>query len=90
MTPLTALLQQPVHAIAPLLDPVPEPSEVTPGWGAAVLVVGLIVATVLLWFSMRKQLGRIRFREEPDASDDDGSVDQAPRDVGRENGRGPV
>jgi hypothetical protein len=90
MNPLTALLQQPVLAIAPLLDPVPEPSEVTPGWGAAVLVAGLIVATVLLWFSMRKQLSKIRFREEPDASDVDASADQAPRDAGHENGRGAV
>ena len=90
MIPLTASLLQPLLAIAPLLDPVPEPSEVTPGWGAAVLVVGLIVATVLLWFSLRKQLGRIRFQEEPDATDDDRAADQAPRDVGREDGRGPV
>jgi hypothetical protein len=90
MNPLTALLIQPALAIASSVDPVPEPEDVTPGWGAAILVVGLIVATVLLWFSLRKQLGRIRFREEPDASDDSGSAERAPRDAGQQNGSGAV
>jgi hypothetical protein len=84
MIPLPALLLDSVLAIVPLLDPVPEPADVRPGWGATVLVLGLIVATVLLWFSMRKQLGRIRFKEEPDATDDE----PAP-DARHENGSGP-
>jgi hypothetical protein len=84
MIPLPALLLDSVLAIVPLLDPVPEPADVRPGWGATVLVLGLIVATVLLWFSMRKQLGRIRFKEAPDATDDE----PAP-DARHENGSGP-
>ncbi len=52
--------------VVPLLDDVPLPSEVTPGWVALVVILALIAVTVLLWRSMRKQLGRIRFDEEPD------------------------
>jgi hypothetical protein len=84
MNPLRALLLDPVLAVASLLDPVPEPADVRPGWGATLLVVALIVATVLLWFSMRKQLGRIRFKEEPDANDDASAPDTR-----HENGSGP-
>ncbi len=83
MIPLPALLDSAL-TIVPLLDPVPEPADVRPGWGATVLVLGLIVATVLLWFSMRKQLGRIRFKEEPDATDDESAPDAR-----HENGSGP-
>jgi hypothetical protein len=52
--------------VVPLLDDVPLPSEVTPGWVALAVILTLIAVTVLLWRSMRKQLGRIRFDEEPD------------------------
>lgn len=81
-------------SLVTLLDPVPADGDVKAGWGAAVLVVGLIVVTVLLWFSLRKQLGRIRFEEEPDgvdtpAAQDGQTVDEAaqPRP---ENGAGPA
>jgi hypothetical protein len=87
MNALLALLPAPVLAIAPLLDPVPAPADVRPGWGATVLVVGLIAATVLLWFSMRKQLRRIRFPEDPDPTDDSAGAD--PDDAESENGSGP-
>jgi hypothetical protein len=42
----------------------PDPSEVKPGWVALVVVLVLCAATVLLWLSMRKQLGKIRFEEK--------------------------
>jgi hypothetical protein len=87
MNPLTALLTAPVLAIAPLLDPVPAPADVKPGWIAFAVFLGLVVATLLLWFSMRKQLGKIRFREEPDATDS-GSTPDADA-AGTENGSGP-
>lgn len=54
-------------------DPVPEPSEVKPGWFALVVVLSLVVATTLLWLSMRRHLGRIRapHRDEtPDTEDE--------------------
>ncbi len=43
------------------LDPVPAPSEVTPGWLGFGFFVTLCVVTVLLWFNMRKQLKKIDF-----------------------------
>lgn len=46
-------------AVARLLDDVPAPEDVTPGWIYALVVIGLFVVTVLLWLSMRKQLKRI-------------------------------
>ncbi len=52
-------------ARVPLLDDVPLPSEVGPGWIALVLMLTLMVVTVLLWMSMRKQLRKIDFEEEP-------------------------
>ena len=51
------------------LDPVPEPSDVTPGWLGFGFLMALVAATILLWFSMRKQLRKIRFDEDPDASE---------------------
>jgi len=46
--------------VAWAIDPVPEPSEVKPGWIALVVVLSLVVATTLLWLSMRRHLGRIQ------------------------------
>jgi hypothetical protein len=43
---------------------VTEASDVKPGWGALLVVLVLLVATTLLWLSMRKQLGRISFEEK--------------------------
>ena len=61
LTPLT---------LVQLLDDVPEPDEVTPGWIYFVVFMGLLLATVLLWLSMRRQLKKVRF-EEPPATDTD-------------------
>ena len=52
--------------LVPLLDDVPQPQDVTPGWIYAVVIIGLFAVTVLLWLSMRKQLGKIRFSEDPE------------------------
>jgi hypothetical protein len=68
----------------PLLDDVPLPSEVKPGWIALGLMITLFVVTALLWLSMRKQLGRIRFEEEPDA----GAAAPEPPDAERPEGPG--
>jgi hypothetical protein len=57
------------------VDDPPSVSDITPGWIATVVIVTLCVATVLLWLSMRKQLGKIRFEEK-----------DTPR---RQRGRGP-
>ncbi len=78
----TAAVLDPVLVLLPALDPVPAPEDVTPGWVAVLVVVGLIVVTVLLWFSMRKQLGKIRFDEgsDTDEASDPSSRDRRPED----------
>ena len=58
----------------------PEIEErLTPGWVGAIVIVGLIVVTVLLWLSMRRQFGKIRFDEE---SGDEPEGGDEPRDEG--------
>ena len=54
------------------VDPVPDDSEVTPGPWMAVLVLGLVVASTLLWFSMRRHLRRIRVPGDDSSTGADG------------------
>jgi hypothetical protein len=54
------------------LDPEIE-QNLTPGWVGAIVIVGLMVVTVLLWLSMRRQFRKIRFEEE--ATPDEPSAD---------------
>jgi hypothetical protein len=42
------------------------PNSVRPGWIALLIVLGLAVATFLLWRNMGKQMRKIDFEEEPD------------------------
>lgn len=58
---------RPVLTVLAAVDPVPAEEDVKPGWVALVLVLVLCAVTVLLWLSMRKQLGRIRIDKEPQA-----------------------
>jgi hypothetical protein len=44
-----------------------DPGSVRPGWIALLIVLGLAVATFLLWRNMGKQIRKIDFDEEPDA-----------------------
>ena len=63
---LTALLQRPCSRSLPLLDDGAGARGRDAGLDRARWsIIGLFVATVLLWLSMRKQLGKIRFDEEP-------------------------
>lgn len=43
-----------------------DPNSVRPGWVALLIVLGLAVATFLLWRNMGKQMKKINFDEEPD------------------------
>ena len=43
------------------LDETPAPEDVRPGWIAMGSFFLLFAVTILLWLSMRKQLGRIKF-----------------------------
>jgi hypothetical protein len=67
--------------IVPMLDDVPSPSEVKPGWVAVILMVSLVLGTILLWLSMRRQLRKVTFKEAPDSPDSPDSPD-AGRDAG--------
>jgi hypothetical protein len=87
MTFPTALVDLAWTVVVPLLDDVPKPDEVRPGGLAMVLMVALIVATVLLWMSMRKQLRKVTFDEN--AADDPAARDDAeqPGDEDDDSGR---
>jgi len=49
----------------PLAVKAPDPADVKPGWLGFGMFLALAVATVLLWLSMRRQLKKVRFEEEP-------------------------
>jgi hypothetical protein len=49
----------------PLAVKAPDPADVKPGWLGFGMFLALAVATVLLWLSMRRQLRKVRFEEEP-------------------------
>jgi hypothetical protein len=65
MTSLLTSADAVLTVIVPLLDEVPEAKDVHTGWWYLLVLGGLIVAMVVIWRSMRKQLGRIQFEEEP-------------------------
>jgi hypothetical protein len=50
-------------------------SKVRPGWIAFFIVLGLCVATVILWRSMNRQLGKISAPHAHELTDDDGDSD---------------
>ena len=71
MTALT-LLTDTLQLVVWATDPKPTDSEVKPGPMMAVVVLGIVAASVFLWFSLRKQLGRIQVpREGADAGTED-------------------
>ena len=70
---MTTLLTSTVLTILlPLTDATPADEDVTPGWIYPIVFFSLVAVTVLLWFSMRKQLKKIRFDEEPSDERTDG------------------
>ena len=73
---MTSLLTSTVLTILlPLTDTTPEAEDVTPGWIYPLVFFSLVAVTILLWFSMRKQLKKIRFDEDGDTGPSD---DQEP------------
>ncbi len=52
--------------LVPLVDKTPDPADVKPGWLGFGVFLALAVAVAFLWFSMRKQLRKVDFEEEPD------------------------
>jgi hypothetical protein len=53
--------------LLPLVEKGPDPDDVKPGWLGFGMFLALAVAVTLLWLSMRRQLKKIDFEEEPDA-----------------------
>ncbi len=75
-----SLLLSGLHGLVRLAgDPVPDPSEVKPGWIALVVVLSLCAATTLLWLSLRKHLGRIQVPREDDLEDQRSADTDPPR-----------
>lgn len=57
-------------ALPSLVEEGPAPEDVKAGWLGFSVWIALVVAVVILWFSLRKQLKRVNFEEEPDPADD--------------------
>ena len=52
--------------LVPLATKSPDPADVKPGWLGFGVFIALAIAVVLLWLSLRKQLRKVDFVEEPD------------------------
>lgn len=52
-----------------LVEEGPAPEDVKAGWLGFSVWIALVVAVVILGFSLRKQLKRVNFEEEPDPND---------------------
>lgn len=62
--------------LVPLVDEVPDPEDVKPGWLGFGVFLLLAAAVVLLVFSFRKQLRKVNF-EEPKGDGPDASGESA-------------
>ena len=52
--------------LVPLAAKSPDPADVKAGWLGFGVFIALAIAVVLLWLSLRKQLRKVDFVEEPD------------------------
>ena len=68
-------------ALALATDPVPDAKDVRPGWIALVTVASLCAASLLLWFSMRKQIRRIQVPREDEQAADPADQTREPSDA---------
>jgi hypothetical protein len=55
-------------AVAAAAEKAPDPDDVKPGWLGFGVFILLALALVVLWFSLRKHLGRVDFDEEDPGS----------------------
>jgi hypothetical protein len=55
--------------LLPLVDEVPRPEDVKPGWLGFGVFLLLAVAVAFLAFSFRKQLKKVNFEEKPAAGE---------------------
>lgn len=70
MIPLNALQSVVWTVLVPLVDEVPAPEDVKPGWLGFGVFLLLAAALVVLFFSFRKQLRKVDFDETPDEKKD--------------------
>ena len=68
LLPLAQSARQLLLVSLEALDEVPAPEDVRPGWVAMGSFFLLFAVTILLWMSMRKQIGKIRFDDGVDRS----------------------
>lgn len=77
---MTTLLSLHLVVVA-AAEKAPDPDNVKPGLLGFVVFVALAVAVALLWFSLRKQLGKVNFDEDrterPSATGGDDRTTQA-------------
>ncbi len=64
-----------------LAKKVPNPNDVVGGWVAFFVVLAMGAAVVFLYFSLKKQLGKVNFEEKGDPGDGEDADDaQSPED----------
>jgi hypothetical protein len=67
-----------LESVAPVIDP----NTVTPGMWGFISFVALILAALILYFSLRKQLKRVAFPDDPTNEAATGSeTESGPRDT---------
>ena len=76
MISLNALQSVVWTVLVPLVDEVPAPEDVKPGWLGFGVFLLLAAALVVLFFSFRKQLRKVDFDETPDEKDASGNGSQ--------------
>jgi hypothetical protein len=68
--------------LLPLVDEVPRPEDVKPGWLGFGVFLLLAAAVVVLAFSFRKQLKKVDFEEKPAAGESRETRDESGEDEG--------
>lgn len=66
MIPLSSITWTVLGVLVPLVDEVPDPEDVKPGWLGFGVFLLLAAALVFLAFSFRKQLRKVDFDEDGD------------------------
>jgi hypothetical protein len=68
--------------LLPLVDEVPRPEDVKPGWLGFGVFLLLAAAVVVLAFSFRKQLKKVDFEEKPASGESGETRDESGGDEG--------
>lgn len=85
---LAVIGQSPDPSSATTPAPAVDPNRVTPGFLGFVSFVALIIAAVIIYFSLRKQLGRVDFDEDSTERDAGPFAKSAQAQAGNDIGSG--